>query len=94
MMVLGRLAIEKEKAAERERQRRREIVVMKQAREDDIAQRVEQIQRVRSERQKDAREQRRRKQQVPPQVLAHHALPRHTCTHARTETRLSFRRPA
>ncbi len=36
---------------------------MKQAREEDIAQRVEQIQRVRSERQKDAKEQRRRKQQ-------------------------------
>jgi hypothetical protein len=36
---------------------------MKQAREEDIAGRVEQIQRVRGERQKDAKEQRRRKQQ-------------------------------
>eukprot|EP00283_Hemiselmis_rufescens_P018177 CAMPEP_0173441814 /NCGR_PEP_ID=MMETSP1357-20121228/24157_1 /TAXON_ID=77926 /ORGANISM="Hemiselmis rufescens, Strain PCC563" /LENGTH=795 /DNA_ID=CAMNT_0014407417 /DNA_START=119 /DNA_END=2502 /DNA_ORIENTATION=+ len=58
-----RLAIEKDKAATREKEKRNEIVQSKQEREADLVSRVEQIRRIRDIRQQDAKEQRRRQQE-------------------------------
>lgn len=65
-----RLTIVKETAKEREVQKRMEIVQSKQAREDDLIHRVEQIRRIRTVRQHDAKEQRRRKQQKEAEEAA------------------------
>eukprot|EP00960_Hanusia_phi_P070666 767360-Hanusia_phi.AAC.2 len=59
--LLERLEMVKQQAKELEDEKRKEIILSKQAREDDLISRVQTIHKVREIRKKDAREQRMRK---------------------------------